>query len=288
MPSLGQFSAHITVNNVPLPEYGVDLDENKRTVSCWIPSAEDQEFAVRWKDSDNKFDLSGHVWVDGISVGGKSSQHRPRHRVLESSKQFVRTSSTSGRPLVFSKVELTEDDEYLNSSISSQLGEVRLTISHVKISGYHPYSGKQSTLPDAVKLHERTKKAIGHCVVTGDETMYRKHARVKSAKIRQVVTFIFKYRPLAFLQAEGVAPLFIRSLNAAASTSRSNNASVSNSRDRNDAATLDRSRAPVGHGLRSLEGTVERPAPQIKSEVKPEPRPSVIKHLGTIDLTMDD
>ncbi|TFK69677.1 hypothetical protein BDN72DRAFT_959372 [Pluteus cervinus] len=280
MPTLGQFSARITVNDSTLPEYGVEIDEGTATVSCWIPSEEEQEFVVRWKDSDNKFDLSGLVKVDGVNVGGRTYKHRPKRRVAECKRRLVRTSTTSGRPLVFSKVELTEDDRYLDHSLSKQFGEIRIILTHVKLEGHLPglAPGNNSIPSDAIKLHERTKKVLGHCVATGNETVYREKRPRDYAVVRKLATFIFKYRPLALLQAEGIAPLQTRALSTTLSTQSGDNTGTSSS------ATLARITA-LERELRSLKDSVERPAKRAKLEVKPEPRPSVPRHLGTFDLT---
>lgn len=38
MPYLNGFNASIIVNDTEVPHYAVDVDEESRTMTCWIPS----------------------------------------------------------------------------------------------------------------------------------------------------------------------------------------------------------------------------------------------------------
>jgi len=106
---------------------------------------------------------------------------------------------------MFSRLELTDDDTYLNTPISPELGDIRLKITEVRLME-RSRNAKTRRLAETDKIHERAKKGSGHRVKFGDEIARREVMYRKYIKIRTLGTFIFKYRPLAVLQANGIAP----------------------------------------------------------------------------------
>ncbi|KAJ6482230.1 hypothetical protein DFH09DRAFT_1292323 [Mycena vulgaris] len=83
------------------------------------------------------------------------------------------------------------DDAYLNAPISPDLGTIRVVFSYVEVlSVKNKWTGGRF---EPQILHERSKKAIGHSV----------HCL---RPIEELVTFVFKYRPLGLLRAEVLAP----------------------------------------------------------------------------------
>ncbi|KAK0469474.1 uncharacterized protein EV420DRAFT_35975 [Desarmillaria tabescens] len=119
----------------------------------------------------------------------------------------TRTSATTVRPLLFSSIELTDDDEMRAAESVQDLGEIKLKIWQVSclyairrpkpIQAFNPVN----------KIHERSKKVVPHSVqgaaIKPVETM-------QTAKVCEQVTFIFYYRPLDILQANGMAPATIK------------------------------------------------------------------------------
>ncbi|KAF9260070.1 hypothetical protein L218DRAFT_963008 [Marasmius fiardii PR-910] len=45
------FSAWITIDGQALQEYGVDVSQEARTVTCWIASELGKEYEVNWKSN---------------------------------------------------------------------------------------------------------------------------------------------------------------------------------------------------------------------------------------------
>ncbi|KAJ7111882.1 hypothetical protein C8R44DRAFT_254672 [Mycena epipterygia] len=210
---LGQFSAVVTVDGVELSEFAVEYSADATEATCWIASEEDKQFRIEWKDDQASAsrEISGLVTVDGIDCGGKRMmiQGRSRH-VSTAFRDSVPTSATTRRPLLFSKQALTDDDDYLNTAISPQLGTIQLLIRHVRDSRKRPSSYRGPTFQPQI-LHERSKKAIGHSVQFGTEfnstdRNQRRHPHI----VKSLVTFVFKYRPIGLLRAEGIAPPEVR------------------------------------------------------------------------------
>ncbi|KAK0205070.1 hypothetical protein DFS33DRAFT_730163 [Desarmillaria ectypa] len=60
------------------------------------------------------------------------------------------------------------------------------------------------------KIHEQSKKVVPHSVQLGAEVPTKPADTVQTAKVSEQVTFIFCYRPLDILQANGMAPATIK------------------------------------------------------------------------------
>ncbi|KAK0194087.1 hypothetical protein F5146DRAFT_418958 [Armillaria mellea] len=90
------------------------------------------------------------------------------------------------------------------------LGEIRLEIWQVSclyvIRGPKPIH----TFNPVDKIHERCKKAVLHSVQLGAEVPTKPTETVQTAKVCEQVRFIFRYRPLDTLQANGVVPTTIK------------------------------------------------------------------------------
>ncbi|KAJ7614126.1 hypothetical protein FB45DRAFT_802683 [Roridomyces roridus] len=208
---LGQFSASVSVDGVTLSEYAPEYSADGTEATRWIPSQNDKCFRVQWSNDNASKSLliSGRLNVDGIKCPGKRMAPKdPRRPTFsQASRDSVPTSAATRRPLMFSKQALTDDDEYLNASISPHLGTIRLQMIHVKKKG-HTTLRTGATRKDYKKqiLHEKSKKAVGHAVQFGAEFRSMLNTRSKSKTIKKLVTFIFKYRPIELLRADGVAP----------------------------------------------------------------------------------
>ncbi|KAJ3932957.1 MAG: hypothetical protein NXY57DRAFT_65898 [Lentinula lateritia] len=161
------FSAWIEVDGSELPIF--DVKENGKEVTCWIPSESDKNFSVKWSTGQRDTSMSGDVNIDGQLLS-----------------------------------ELTDDDEYLNQ-VTAGLGDVQLMISHATFG--LPTEHYSSRDPVGVgKVHEKSKKATGHKVGLGENKPIG-HTNVLMAERHAViVTFVFKYRPIDMLRANGIAP----------------------------------------------------------------------------------
>ncbi|KAJ7883960.1 hypothetical protein B0H13DRAFT_2667072 [Mycena leptocephala] len=206
---LGQLSAVITVDGLPLSEYAVEYSADGTEATCWIASENDKRFCIKLQDTDSspRRTISGRISVDGIKCGGRHLITQPGHRVGTASRDSVSTSPNTRRPLTFSKQVLTDDDAYLNAAISPELGTIKVVFNLVRIhhgrETTRNWHGRQETHGI---LHERSKKAMGHSVQFGPEFHRQNPPKLSTTHIRTLVTFTFKYRPIELLRAEGIAP----------------------------------------------------------------------------------
>ncbi|KIJ98150.1 hypothetical protein K443DRAFT_681021 [Laccaria amethystina LaAM-08-1] len=200
MLQFGNHKGWISVDNNELPEYGVQYSEDEKIATCWIPSKVGKNFVICWKNDGCSFHTASRIIIDGVKMGGccVASLSKPR----TSRERGVKTSAATERPFIFSKVELTDDDDFLTASPG--LGEIRLRIDKVEYMGSSTRYRKPPTLSH--KVHERSKKGIVHGTSLGDEVETKQENRRRTRTIEHLATFVFKYRPLDVLQADGIAP----------------------------------------------------------------------------------
>jgi len=89
------------------------------------------------------------------------------------------------------------------------LGDVKLEIEEVKIHGVGSFEASVSgeSKAESAKVHERSKKVVGHHFKLGEVVTGPPGSFCKTTTLRRVCTFVFKYRPLELLRANGIAPL---------------------------------------------------------------------------------
>ncbi|RDB20256.1 hypothetical protein Hypma_012581 [Hypsizygus marmoreus] len=269
---LGSFKAWITVDNIELPEHSVQISADGKQVTCWIASEAGKNFTVCWTDSF------------------LSARKHPAGRNIQPTckRSSFKTSSTTERPLLFSNLELTDDDAYLHNTGSSELGDIKLIINEVKFLARNRRAPRYKPLPEPDKIHEKTKKAMGHRVKLGIEVGCAPSYNVESSPIRMIGSFVFKYRPLAQLQANGIIPLEKKRKRAMDPVAVLD---LSIDNDDNDTAEADRIKK-LEKELASLKQRQSQRSKKVKVEVKPEVKaePSSLssgrRQLGDIiDLT---
>ncbi|TFK69683.1 hypothetical protein BDN72DRAFT_840045 [Pluteus cervinus] len=210
MPSLGKFSAWVEVGGKHLPEFSSTVADDMQTVSCWVPSEAGEEFAVCWKDSKALYALEGWVTIDGNSCGGLCHRKWTINQEKSYQKNCLQTSSTAGQAFKFSTIELTDDDSDLRERPGLEnLGEIKVELYEVEVLGSTPivHVPAADTLSANARVHERSKKGMGHCVGLGTAVTRVPTSSTKRKRIRTVATFTFRYRPLAILQANGITPI---------------------------------------------------------------------------------
>jgi hypothetical protein len=213
---LNDISAWIEVDGKELEQYGIEEDLDRSQVTCWIATQADKCFSVVFKDDAAYRDhsLGSSLRLDGSSINGKvlrsptrsgEFQNFANDRKVVQNDQVL--SASSSRPFMFSKLELTDEDEYLYQA-SAHLGEIRVDIHRVQALESRLFQS-DSSVSGHGKVHERSKKAVTHCVSYGQEakTGIRYSCQVKylDGDI-PVATFIFKYRDFGLLQANGIIP----------------------------------------------------------------------------------
>ncbi|KAI5998711.1 hypothetical protein EDD15DRAFT_188759 [Pisolithus albus] len=206
---LGDFSARVVVEREKLKEYEVTVDSSGTQATCWIGSEVGKNFSVKWRrHSISGLASQGIVTVDGI--GCSSDKLFPgdnKHTASCSGMVY----GTTKRDLMFCDLQLSDDEALLGKSVSSHLGEITLCISFGSFH-WERRRGERTGSPltsHANTYHEKSvKKLTSHCVGFGPERqrdlppMHWKFRPNQDPPLK----FIFKYRPIGILQANGIAP----------------------------------------------------------------------------------
>ncbi|KAG0702821.1 hypothetical protein DFH29DRAFT_1045353 [Suillus ampliporus] len=209
-----EYTAWISVDGQPLETYAVETSLATNEVTCWIASEVGKEFSVHCQaTSANSVDSIGaFVYIDGQGCHGLMFGELNLN--VKISNAFVSDRIT--KPFVFSTVRLTgisappvphrcsDEDEFVDTS-SASLGQIQVRICKVTLGDrFHPSQNIQTEH----KVHERSKKAVTHCIGLGDETMIPQTMLRKSQYIGQpLAVFTFKYRDRNLLKANGVIPV---------------------------------------------------------------------------------
>ncbi|KAF5349802.1 hypothetical protein D9758_010205 [Tetrapyrgos nigripes] len=196
MLELGKFSSWITIGGVPLQEY--DITTKGLETTCWIPSEAGKSFAVHY-ESKRQLPTGIEIFLDG-----KRGRSKNLRKAWKDSVDGILTSSTSIKPFLFSRLDLTDDDAFLSASYQ-QIGEIKVEFWDVlEVRGRSEF--KNSRFSEPGKVHERSKKAIGHQISLAEEQSCVLQTFSSSKRITLLATMIFRYRPLDVLQANGIAP----------------------------------------------------------------------------------
>ncbi|KAF8343542.1 hypothetical protein F5887DRAFT_289695 [Amanita rubescens] len=231
MPNFQTFCARIKIDNDDLPEYDVQIDENEKLVSCWIPSEAGKNFSVCCSITGPlSTDIEWRVLLDGFLAAGKLKRKSSKSKW---NRSYCRISPTAVRDFSFSSITFTglasprlnsfplyrsylDDDAYLNTPVAN-FGEIKVEIWAVKIgtvkaskkrkrSKTNSYADPATT--SNTKVHERSKKVGTHCIQFGGpkEIPHLSSEKYMDMRLDKLATFVFRYRPLAMLQANGIAP----------------------------------------------------------------------------------
>ncbi|EIW84404.1 hypothetical protein CONPUDRAFT_142711 [Coniophora puteana RWD-64-598 SS2] len=196
---VGDFSACIVVDGSPLDEYNVMVDQAKLNATCWIPSQSGKNFTVRWTCllRERPYDSSGRVSVDG----------GPMRRTDTKERSGVEVGRWNTRDFMFSDVRLTDDETHFHTRGIERLGEISLLIERGRVGAWTEYREVQAGARDGCTVHERSKKAVVHCVGFGEVRYSSRPVRPRRFfSTYPEVKFLFKYGPLPVLQAQGIAP----------------------------------------------------------------------------------
>ncbi|KAF8139411.1 hypothetical protein K438DRAFT_2030577 [Mycena galopus ATCC 62051] len=223
---LGDLHVCISVDGVELSEFAVEYSVDGKEATCWISSECDKKFSVKWKNTNSTpgHIVNAQVTVDGIRCGSNDLVHRDRKRphIASGSRDSVATSAYTRRPLMFARQALTDDDNLLNATISPELGSVKVELRNVRTTpsrhSRRPVWRGSSSSFEAQVLHEQSKKAIGHSVQFGAEFAAYNRQTSTIEVLRELATFVFKYRPIELLRAQGIVPPVVRPQPAASST----------------------------------------------------------------------
>ena len=121
MPTFGTINAYIKVDGTGLTEYDVQIDEKKKSVSCWIASETGKvrslchcsiyaflrsfkNFSVCWNNTKLSINTAGIVELDGVSAGGSLAEKGSSD---EQEVASVYTSPTTVRHYRFASIMFT-------------------------------------------------------------------------------------------------------------------------------------------------------------------------------------
>ncbi|KAH8113120.1 hypothetical protein DFH11DRAFT_363268 [Phellopilus nigrolimitatus] len=226
MPQHRNFRAWLFCDGDVLEEYKVMQDpEDEKVYTCWVASEAGKQFSLHWESfMKDVCDNRGVTYVDGIETHSYVSLATSNK---EGASMGVKAGLQGIRPYIFSNTALTDDDAYLGvdqSPETSELGNITLKIYLVytmnkfvsRSKRWRRVNAREIDLYDGA-IHETTKKFCDHRITLGDAQPFgpprsgfnRRKLIWKPIDRNDTsphVIFRFKYRPRAYLQAQGIIP----------------------------------------------------------------------------------
>ncbi|KAK1227288.1 hypothetical protein PQX77_009705 [Marasmius sp. AFHP31] len=167
MITYDNFSAWITIGGKTCEEYGVHTSEQTRTVTCWIAFEEGKEYQVNWMCNKFTAPVSIRVLVDGHSCGGmllKAASDLPKDRRVQLTG--MRTSHTTVARFTFSPLKTTDDDAFISTPDSPELGDIKLTFRNSQPTiGSGPESFLEAPAEKPFMKQRRNAAAIRHAIL---------------------------------------------------------------------------------------------------------------------------
>ncbi|KAF5349923.1 hypothetical protein D9756_009187 [Leucocoprinus leucothites] len=202
MLTLDGMSISIRVDGVDIPEFTVERDLERKRVSCWVPSQVDKEFEV----VVNSGTRARGPWAADVVADGARA-YNPIFLMDQSCNVgYYQKSATVKRPFAFSKLELVDDDALLNSSQGTRIGEIEISCYTVEVTNSYYKPEYNTSFVDNSKVHEKSKKGLSEHVGFKKEVQGNPCKFYNARNLEYIGTFVFRYRPLAYLQAQGLAP----------------------------------------------------------------------------------
>ncbi|KAF9507504.1 hypothetical protein BS47DRAFT_1421412, partial [Hydnum rufescens UP504] len=178
------------------------------TATCWIPSVAGTQFSVHWRCVNPQDASSGHVFIDGNDVASAIIRPGAYNPVLRSGAK----TKDGLRPFTFAKLNLTDNERLANPRDPTlmDIGSIELRLTYVRLGPPVKFEGYETKNRGLV--HERAKKMGAHYTAYGKATELPKSRAVSTAPLDPGnpgphVRFIFRYRSLEVLQAQGIVPL---------------------------------------------------------------------------------
>ncbi|KAF8199826.1 hypothetical protein K438DRAFT_1966188 [Mycena galopus ATCC 62051] len=209
MLHFGEFSAWVSIDGTEAPEYGVEIAEDQKSVTCWIASELGKKFSVDWTNKSYSGQTCGTVYMDGNFCGGQiiSPLHFPE---IATQKGIRHQNGLSFKPFIFSSLELTDDDAFLGGPSHQSLGVIELKILPIEVIG--PGDSIQVSSLSGITVHERSKKAVTQQITVADPEPNKKPKSILKTRATgaALANFSFKYRPADILRANGIMPPLLK------------------------------------------------------------------------------
>ncbi|KAJ6460829.1 hypothetical protein C8R47DRAFT_1226079 [Mycena vitilis] len=296
-----KFSAWVAVDGVVAPEFRIKTSLKRKTVTCWIPSELGKKLSVHWKNISYHGDAEGCLEMDGKYCGitqllkdyvGDDVEEIGIYDGL-TGKPFTFSSvrltdnddflgDTTHAKLGTVEITIYPIDsatDYSNGSGSDSDYSLKAKSSHRKqllksknrkrknAATQQRTTGSDSDSESEPKLKRESPGGEGKQAILAEPEPLRV-AKVerwmeknKRTDVAPIVTFIFKYRPLDVLQANGIAP-------APAGLKRKASPAPARATSPPDKALQEEARA-LREKLKAVEALLERndTKPRIKAEV---------------------
>ncbi|KAF5342591.1 hypothetical protein D9611_002000 [Ephemerocybe angulata] len=207
------YEAWIEIGGKRLEEYKVETSEDARVV-CWIPCEAGKEFSIKLTIPSERHRATNHTiqaYLDGelASLHGNViytdvAAYIPK--TVTFSDQLVEQRRAT-RAFQFGSLELTDDETYLGAA-TKEFGEIKVAVNSVQryVAHHEPYGAASSAIKEDYRVHERAKKGLAHCVKLGAEKpVASRFKMVQAVGASKVCTFVFKYRHMDILEANGIA-----------------------------------------------------------------------------------
>ncbi|PPR01271.1 hypothetical protein CVT24_006034 [Panaeolus cyanescens] len=207
MPTRENFSVWIEVEGRSLPEFKIKVSKQEKVISCWVPSELNKPFEICVHDSQRTYSSAFDVRLDGndvscgrVIVKSDEETKRPSTRV-----KGYRLTKRKMQPLYFSKCVLLDENTF-NPCVSGQMGQIEVEVEEVRLRKIKATPLEKLVIPPLF-LNERVHKGIDHGIQAGEvQKSDDPYPTFSTQRIRLIGTFIFKYRPLEVLRANGVLP----------------------------------------------------------------------------------
>ncbi|KAJ7592549.1 hypothetical protein C8J56DRAFT_822455 [Mycena floridula] len=201
MAPFQEFDVWVEIEGKRCQEYGLEItDKEVPVVACWIPSEIGKAFTVHIRDNVRSSPTRGYISVDGVRTGGKVLHANEKTAV----HRGFRTSPHTVQPFLFTRVDLTDDDNQLHRNIPQAFGQIEVSLDRIVVTGRKQYPTK--SVPAEYKVHERAKKAIVQQVGFGESVMTKTTGSLSVKITKKIAQFVFKYRSLDQLIANDIAP----------------------------------------------------------------------------------
>ncbi|KAJ6594438.1 hypothetical protein B0H19DRAFT_1366306 [Mycena capillaripes] len=196
------FEAWIAIDDQEVEQFLPKTVDYPVGQTCWIASELNKGFSIHWRNTDVFCQTAARIWVDGMECAGEIILTPNR----EASVTGRRTSGSTISPFIFSPLNLTDDDAFLDSVAHKDVGLIRVEVWTINMAGTKPYSNVPP--PVESKIHERSKKGGAHQIKFGDSVAHatRSAAIIEYLERSPLVTFTFKYRSIDLLRADELAP----------------------------------------------------------------------------------
>ncbi|KAH8822808.1 hypothetical protein DL96DRAFT_317185 [Flagelloscypha sp. PMI_526] len=215
MPTHEGYTISILVDGEALPEYTPETrtDAQGRTVvTCWIPSEAGKEFQVSMRGPHHQTDKTDiAVLADGTFIYALVFPPSIRKDTHFKYTMSGKVTGSTLRPLLFSTLQTTDDDNYLQQRENYQdIGSVVCKLSRCRTKEKEGDNGPENeVLSVGGIIHETMKKAGKHTVKLGAERPSNhgpKDVSIASWTARDFLTVKFNYRSMDELRADGIAP----------------------------------------------------------------------------------